>query len=90
MKPTPEQLAAQQAHILQSAIEREQRAKQNKDAEAIVQGESTRLDNEAARSGNIKKLCIGVLVAIVLMAFAYQNQTAKAETKTESHKTISN
>ncbi len=90
MKPIPEQIAAQQAHMLQSAIDKAQSAKQNKDAEAIVQGESNRLDNEATRSGNIKKLCIGVLVAIVFIFCAYQNQMAKAEAKTESHKTISN
>jgi len=84
MKLTPSQIEQQQKDMLQSAIDKAQKDKANQ----IVSDESSRLDNEATRSGNLKKLIIGVLVAIVLMACAYQNQSAKDEAKPKS-KTIS-
>jgi len=85
MKLTPSQIEKQQKDMLQSAIDKAQKDKANQ----IVSDESSRLDNEATRSGNLKKLGIGVLVAIVLMACAYQNQTAKNEAKSESiHKSV--
>jgi len=84
MNLTPQQIEQQQKDMLQSAIDKAQKDKANQ----IISDESSRLDNEATRSGNFKKLAIGVLVAIVLMACAYQNQSAKNEAKPES-KTIS-